>query len=201
MLCNKYAEGGGRFNYLRFCDAIDKGERTAGRLQAWWAAPQRPCLVASLTWRLRFSAAVFAAKGLEKRPEATPKSPLRGSTLRASFGRLPVRTSWVAAGVHAGLTRRALYPQLAEDPELLALLRRARVFVRTHGVVVKEFFRDFDKLNTGIVTKQQFRRELERCFAGAGFSERVRCQAPCPHRRSSPPHAHRPQTTPGLLLA
>eukprot|EP00499_Haloplacidia_sp_CaronLabIsolate_P004137 CAMPEP_0196770714 /NCGR_PEP_ID=MMETSP1104-20130614/1291_1 /TAXON_ID=33652 /ORGANISM="Cafeteria sp., Strain Caron Lab Isolate" /LENGTH=1022 /DNA_ID=CAMNT_0042140829 /DNA_START=17 /DNA_END=3083 /DNA_ORIENTATION=+ len=117
VVCNKYAESGGLFNYLRFCDAIDK---------------------------------VFTAKGLEKRPGATPKSPLRGSTLRAGFGRLT----------------------LADDPELLALLRRARVFVRTHGLVVKEFFRDFDKLNSGIVTKQQFRRELERCFSGAGFSDR-----------------------------
>jgi hypothetical protein len=36
--------------------------------------------------------------------------------------------------------------------------------VKTRGVVVKSFFRDFDRSNSGAVTRAQFEREIRRCF-------------------------------------
>ena len=48
------------------------------------------------------------------------------------------------------------YLQLSTDAELNAVLGRIQVAVHKYGIRTPEFFRDHDKLRSGIITKNQF---------------------------------------------
>ncbi len=51
-----------------------------------------------------------------------------------------------------------------EEAAVSALMTSLTDLVKTRGIVVKAFFRDFDRANSGSVTRAQFEREIRRCF-------------------------------------
>ncbi|CAK8995619.1 Hypothetical protein SCF082_LOCUS4442 [Durusdinium trenchii] len=58
------------------------------------------------------------------------------------------------------------------DTEVAALLSRTQAVIRTRRLHVKPIFRDFDRLNRGVVSDEQFKRVLKQELQILGFSER-----------------------------
>jgi len=88
---------------------------------------------------------VFTTKGLEKKPDAVP-------------------TATVALAPAVDLGEE-------DEATVSALLASLGDLVQTRGIVVKSFFRDYDRSNSGAVTRAQFEREIKRCFPALADSD------------------------------
>ncbi|KAJ3343918.1 hypothetical protein HDU93_005201 [Gonapodya sp. JEL0774] len=102
------------------------------------------------------------AKAYDLRGDGTAKYTLFVDAIDHVFGPKNLESRPTASVSQASDILTPTRPQLSPDSELLLshILGKLSTFVKGHGTDVKSWFQDFDKHNSGYVTKNQFSRGL-----------------------------------------